>query len=42
MDSQKQEFIYQSLTPLSWNQEQEADNEDALDLEAIEKIMGLA
>jgi hypothetical protein len=40
LDSQKEEFIFSSLTALSWRGEK--NNEDALDLESLEKLMGLA
>jgi ribonuclease PH len=40
LDSQKDEFIYSSLMPLSWRGE--GQNQDALDLEEMEKLMGLA
>ena len=42
MDSQKQEFIFTSLTPLSWNQSKDDENTDTLDLEALQNVMGLS
>lgn len=48
VDSQKEEFIFSSLVPLSWSSDPSNDasnadaNTDALDLEGLEKLMGLA
>jgi len=44
VDSQKEEFIYSSIQPLSWSSAPGGDqaNSSALDLEALEKVMGLA
>ena len=44
VDSQKEEFIFSSLVPLSWRADpsDDASNADALDLEGLEKLMGLA
>ena len=39
-DSQKEEFIYSNLAALTWRGEK--TNEEALDLESLEKLMGLA
>ena len=39
-DSQKEEIIFSSLNSLSWRGE--SHNEEALDLESLEKLMGLA
>ena len=42
MDSQKQEFIFTSLTPLSWSQGADDENADVLDLEGLQNVMGLS
>ena len=44
VDSQKEEFIYSSIQPLSWTTTSADDraNSSALDLDALEKLMGLA
>lgn len=44
VDSQKEEFIYSSIQPLTWTTTpgESKANSSALDLEALEKLMGLA
>ena len=42
VDSQKEEFIYSSIQPLNWTKGEEHENSSALDLDALENMMGLA
>ena len=44
VDSQKEEFIFSSLVPLSWASDPSGDasNANALSLEGLEQLMGLA
>ena len=42
LDSQKEEFVFSSIQSLGWRNGEDGQNADAIDLESLEKLMGLA